>query len=107
MLDEVSESVRVGETRPVVDEERAAMAAIVAEVASAEQVAPATDVAADEDTDGEGAAPEPWEAGAGGPGPDEPANDVVPSAEGPIIVESASRARLREEAEAAEMSGPR
>ncbi|HXT95616.1 MAG TPA: DNA translocase FtsK 4TM domain-containing protein [Polyangia bacterium] len=81
-----SEGIRVGASRKVtdeVDEERAAMAAIVAEVAAVERMAP-------EEADAE-----------------EPATEVTavapaPPPDAPIIVEPASLARMRQEAIEAE-----
>jgi DNA segregation ATPase FtsK/SpoIIIE, S-DNA-T family len=87
---EESEGVRVGAPRTVVeqtDPARAAMAAIVAEVAAVERVAAAAPAAAAAAQDEEAAAEPP-------PPP--------PPADAPIIVEPASIARLRHEEAAAE-----
>jgi S-DNA-T family DNA segregation ATPase FtsK/SpoIIIE len=89
-LPQESEGIRIGSARKVtdeVDEERAAMAAIVAEVAAVERVAP-----------------EEPEADAVGDTEPEMASPPVPPPDAPIIVESASLARMREEALAVESS---
>jgi len=95
-----SEGVRVGEahsiSEKVVDPERAAMAAIVAEVAAVEQFAPEPEPAVEataEDLPAIGVQPPP----------------PPPAVEAPIIVEPASIARLRQQetadaAQAAELS---
>jgi S-DNA-T family DNA segregation ATPase FtsK/SpoIIIE len=90
---ELSEGIRVGEAKTVSDaiaDERSAMAAIVAEVAAAEEVAPVPVAAEAQDTD-----ETPKESAAAA------ALDAIEAAagEGPIIVESASRARMREQVE--------
>ena len=79
-----SEGIRVGASRTEeVDEERAAMAAIVAEVAAVERFSPEQEN--DEDADGKAAAPAAIAALA----------PVAPP-DAPIIVESASLARMRQ-----------
>jgi len=110
--DDELNAVRVGEARTVADArnaERAAFAEVVAEMAAVERLA-APPVASDTDQHGDedGSEPEVIEslplvalphgnaAAADGAAADAAAPPVV---EGPIIVESASRARQREEAE--------
>jgi S-DNA-T family DNA segregation ATPase FtsK/SpoIIIE len=86
---EESEGVRVGEARTVsesADPERAAMAAIVAEVAAVERVAAAAPAAAATESDDD-------EAAAVTPPP------PPPPAEAPIIVEPAYIARMRQQKE--------
>ncbi len=108
---EPSEGIRVGEARtvpeaaapkdsrtlrgfptPVVDEERAAVAAVVAEVAAVEQLASADTDDQEDDEDTTPDVPAPVIST-----PAAPAVAAAP-ADGPIIVESASVARLRQEA---------
>jgi S-DNA-T family DNA segregation ATPase FtsK/SpoIIIE len=112
---EPSEGIRLGEARteaaareesrtlrgfpsPAVDEERAAVAAVVAEVAAVEQLASAEPEEGEENTT-PALAP---------PVVSTPATPAVaaPPADGPIIVESASIARLRQEAVQAEAGEP-
>jgi len=97
---EESEGVRVGEAQTVsetvekkvaaVDPERAAMAAIVAEVAAVERFAPEPEPAVEEKTEPDAELPAIGML----PPPPPPA----PAADAPIIVESASIARLRQQA---------
>ncbi|HLK89399.1 MAG TPA: DNA translocase FtsK 4TM domain-containing protein [Polyangia bacterium] len=90
-----SAGIRVGAPAKVadeIDEERAAMAAIVAEVAAVERFAPEEP----EDAAVESAAPEVQREQA------QPVAAPVPAPEAPIIVESASLARMRREAIEAE-----
>jgi S-DNA-T family DNA segregation ATPase FtsK/SpoIIIE len=91
---EESEGVRVGETHSVsekvVDPERAAMAAIVAEVAAVERLAPEPEAAASVDAEADEKTEKDLPAIAVLPPP-------PPRAEGPIIVEPASIARLRQQ----------
>jgi S-DNA-T family DNA segregation ATPase FtsK/SpoIIIE len=93
-----SEGVRVGEARSVsqkvVDPERVAMAAIVAEVAANERFAPEPDAAADAKAT-EGAEEEKTEKDMPAIGMQPP--PAPPAADAPIIVEPASIARLRQQ----------
>jgi S-DNA-T family DNA segregation ATPase FtsK/SpoIIIE len=103
--DDELDAVRVGEARPAADKrkpERAAFAEVVAEMAAVERLALPSAAAASEHDDGEIAEPEvlvslPLVAPPhGAPAPAASAEVAPPVVEGPIIVEPASRARLRE-----------
>jgi DNA segregation ATPase FtsK/SpoIIIE, S-DNA-T family len=117
MPEEVSEGVRVGEARTLVDpisDERAGIAAVVAEVAAAEQIAAPPSGPDPADLDDVEALPAVSMPGGATDDEAELAASAEPGtaprlADGPIIVEPASRARLRDdlEREAAELAAPR